>query len=137
VVSHRERPEKAAGSTCEALVLSFQFPHYRTDFTQACNLNRSQYLPLAVATRESSPSSMPPRQNPTINRAGTRMSQSASIKRRTTNFLTQAQKNASPAKPPEYQATYPVYACPWEKLKAWLERTFPDHTFDEWVCVPA
>ena len=78
-------------------------------------------------------SAMTPRPNPTIHRTGSESSQSSSIKKRTTNFLTDAQKHAAPAMPPKYQASYPVYACPWDKLKTWLERTFPGHTFDEWV----
>jgi hypothetical protein len=65
---------------------------------------------------------MPPRQNPTT------------VSRRTTNFLTQAQTKA---KPVEYKGMYPVYACPWEKLKACLERMFPGYQFDPDVCGPS
>jgi hypothetical protein len=54
-------------------------------------------------------------------------------RRRMTSFKLRVEK-----KEPQFsrkeelkQATYPVYRLRWEKLKAFLEKRFPEHKFEE------
>lgn len=51
-------------------------------------------------------------------------------RRKATNYKTQAEKSQQPSKLLR-QDSYPTYRLKWEKLKAFLERKFPDHTFKE------
>ncbi|XTI82986.1 hypothetical protein V2W45_1326435 [Cenococcum geophilum] len=51
-------------------------------------------------------------------------------RRKVTNYKTQAEKSQQPPKLLR-QDSYPTYRLKWEKLKAFLERKFPDHTFKE------
>jgi hypothetical protein len=64
------------------------------------------------------------------------MSKFRNPRRKVTNYKTQAEKSQQP---PKFlrQDSYPTYRLKWEKLKAFLERKFPNHTFEERrVCCP-
>lgn len=72
--------------------------------------------------------------NPPPRRSATEVTTATSSGRsifRRFSFKDQAEQPSPPPKPNLKEAYYPTYKLSWEKLKAYLERKFPEVAFGE------
>lgn len=130
----RERDE--CSSSCEGLALTSLFLSPPIELHDYALGIPHAYPSLSLVPYRILPSHMPANRHATLNRAGTDRLPSPP-RRRTMSFKMRAEQPAPPAQPRLYPEMYPNYEISWEKLKAWLERRFPGHTFERRVRLPS